>query len=53
MVTKTPKKKKYRTDVGEFKGERVTKKMLQNPHKQRREIREMLRFCDDLAEGLV
>lgn len=52
MVTKTPKKtKKYRKDIGEYKGEKIPHKALSHQKSQRREVRELLRFCEELAEA--
>lgn len=51
MVVKTPRKKKYKKDVGELDGERITTKKLNDPRKLRRKTRNFLRFVDDLAEG--
>lgn len=53
MVVKTPKKKKYKKDVGELDGERITMKKLEDPKKLRRKTRDFLRFVDDLSEGVI
>lgn len=53
MVVKTPRKKKYKKDVGVLDGELISNKKLKNPKRLRRKTREFLQFCDELAEGVI